>query len=126
VLENLTDTLVGLGRALEVLESADLLANFLTLANELASGARIFTGCLSPMYLLGRDGLLASLAQLLDGLLVVAEILLAADKDDRQALAEVQDLRDPLSCHSCQHVQRTHPGEPSPHAARLGCYAVAG
>lgn len=47
-------------------------------------------------YLLGRDGLLAGLAKLLDGLLVVTEILLAADEDDWQTLAEVQDLRDPL------------------------------
>jgi hypothetical protein len=34
--------------------------------------------------------------QLLDGLLVVSQILLAADEDDGQAGAEVQDLRNPL------------------------------
>lgn len=34
--------------------------------------------------------------QLLDGLLVEAQILLAADEDDGQALAEVQNLGDPL------------------------------
>lgn len=34
--------------------------------------------------------------ELLDGLLVEAQILLAADKDDGQALAEVKDLGDPL------------------------------
>lgn len=34
--------------------------------------------------------------QLLDGLLVVTKILLAADKDDGKAVAEVQDFRDPL------------------------------
>jgi hypothetical protein len=34
--------------------------------------------------------------QLLDGLLVVSEILLAADENDGKALAEVQDLRNPL------------------------------
>lgn len=34
--------------------------------------------------------------ELLNRLLVVAQILLAADEDDGQALAEVQDLRDPL------------------------------
>ena len=33
-----------------------------------------------------------------NGLLVVAEILLAADQDDGEALAEVQHLGDPL-CH---------------------------
>lgn len=34
--------------------------------------------------------------QLLNRLLVEAKILLAADEDDGQALAEVQDLGDPL------------------------------
>ncbi len=34
--------------------------------------------------------------ELLDGLLVVAKILLASDEDDGKALAEMQDLRDPL------------------------------
>lgn len=76
MLEHLADTLVGLGRALEVLVGTDLLADLLTL--------------------LGGDGLLAGLAQLLNGLGVVAKILLAADQDDRQALAEVQNLGDPL------------------------------
>jgi hypothetical protein len=47
-------------------------------------------------YLLGGDGLLARLAELLDGLVVVTEILLAANQDDGETLAEVQDLRDPL------------------------------
>lgn len=76
VLKHLADTLVGLGRALEVLVGTNLLADVLTL--------------------LGRNGLLARLAQLLDGLGVVAEILLAANQDDGQTLAEVQNLRDPL------------------------------
>jgi hypothetical protein len=34
--------------------------------------------------------------QLLDGLLIEAQILLAANEDDGQALAEMQDLGDPL------------------------------
>ena len=34
--------------------------------------------------------------QLLDSLLVVAEIFLAADEDDGEALAEVEDFGDPL------------------------------
>jgi hypothetical protein len=34
--------------------------------------------------------------QLLNGLLVVSQILLAADEDDGQAGAEVQDLGNPL------------------------------
>jgi hypothetical protein len=40
-------------------------------------------------YLLRRDGLLASLAKLFNGLGVVAQILFAADKDDGKALAEM-------------------------------------
>lgn len=47
-------------------------------------------------YLFRADGLLAGLAKLLGGLGVVSQILLASNKDDGQALAEVQDLRDPL------------------------------
>lgn len=47
-------------------------------------------------YLLGADGLLACLAELLDGLVVVTQILLAADQDDGKSLAEMKDLRNPL------------------------------
>jgi hypothetical protein len=47
-------------------------------------------------HLLGSYRLLGSLVQLLNGLLVEAQILLAADEDDGQALAEVQNLGDPL------------------------------
>jgi hypothetical protein len=52
-------------------------------------------------YLLGRDGLLARLAKLLNSLVVVAQILLAANQNDGEALAEVKNLRDPLSS-TCQ------------------------
>jgi len=76
VLENLTDTLIGLGRALEVLVGTDLLANLLTL--------------------LWGNWLLGSLVELLNGLLVVTEILLASNEDDWKTLTEVKDLRDPL------------------------------
>ena len=56
--------------------------------------------------LLGSYRLLRSLVQLLNGLLVEAQILLTADKDDGQALAEVQNLRDPLRMFvSRKHVQ---------------------
>jgi hypothetical protein len=34
--------------------------------------------------------------QLLNGLLIISQILLAADEDDGQALAEMQDFGDPL------------------------------
>ena len=47
-------------------------------------------------YLLWCHGLLRRLVKLLNRLLVVSQILLAADEDDGQAGAEVQDLRDPL------------------------------
>ena len=47
-------------------------------------------------YLFGRHRLLAGLAQLLDRLLVVSQILLAADEDDGEALAEVKNLGNPL------------------------------
>lgn len=42
---------------------------------------------------------MARLAELLNGLVVVTEILLAADQNDGKALAEVQDLGDPLGEH---------------------------
>jgi len=47
-------------------------------------------------YLLGRHGLLARLAELLNCLLVVAKILLAADQEYRHITAEVEDLGVPL------------------------------
>jgi hypothetical protein len=47
-------------------------------------------------HLFRRHGLLAGLVQLLDGLCVESEILLAAHQDDGQARAEVQHLGDPL------------------------------
>ena len=47
-------------------------------------------------YFFGRDRLLAGLAQLLNRLLVVSQILLAADENDRKTLAEVKNLGNPL------------------------------
>jgi hypothetical protein len=47
-------------------------------------------------YLLGSNGLLAGLVELFDGLLVVTQILLAANEDDRETAAEMQDFGDPL------------------------------
>ena len=55
-----------------------------------------FWGDRCKTYLFRSHGLLRGLVELLDGLGVVAEILLAADEDDGQAGAEVQDLGDPL------------------------------
>jgi hypothetical protein len=46
--------------------------------------------------LLRRDGLLAGLAELFNGLGVVSQILLAANQDDGKTLAEVKNLGNPL------------------------------
>lgn len=94
-LEDLPDTLVGPGRALQVLVGADLLANFLTLLTRLLAHAQLFE-MNGSTYLFGRDGGLRSLVQFFDGLGIMTKILLAADKDDGKALAEVQNLGDPL------------------------------
>ena len=84
--EDLTDTLVGTSRALEVLVGADLLADFLTL--------------------FGRDGLLGGLGEFFNGLGVVAKIHLAANKDDGKALAEVKNLGNPLLLDVVERVWR--------------------
>jgi hypothetical protein len=47
-------------------------------------------------HVLGFDRLLACLTELLDGLGVVTQILLATNENDGKALAEVKDLRNPL------------------------------
>jgi hypothetical protein len=47
-------------------------------------------------YLLGSNGLLAGLVKLLDGLLVVTQVLLATDEDDGETVAEVKNFGDPL------------------------------
>lgn len=47
-------------------------------------------------YLLGCDGFLRRLGQFFNGLGVVSQIALAADKDDGKALAEMEDFGDPL------------------------------
>jgi len=64
MLKHLTNTLIGLCRTLEVLVSTNLLADFLTL--------------------LGGNRLLAGLVKLLDRLLIVSQILLATNEDDRK------------------------------------------
>lgn len=79
-LEDLADAIVGSSRALEVLVRSDLLANFLAL--------------------LGSNRLLGGLLEFLDGLGVVAKVLLAANQDDGKTLAEVKNLGDPLEATS--------------------------
>lgn len=95
-LEDLAHTLVGAGRALKVLVGTDLLADLLTLYH---------TGLVKPLdvvrasrrtYLLRGDRLLRGLGELLNSLGVVAQILLAANKDNGKTLAEVQNLGNPL------------------------------
>lgn len=99
VLEHFADAFVGLGRALEVLERADLLADVFGL--------------------LRSHGLLRSLVQLLDGLLVVAQVLLAADEDDGQALTEVQNLGNPLLLDVVERIGRVN-GEADEDNMRVG------
>ena len=48
------------------------------------------------IYLFSGDGALGGLVELLNGLRVVAQILLTADQNDRETLAEVEDLGNPL------------------------------
>jgi len=102
VLEHFPHALVCLGRALQVLGCADLLADILGLGTSSAYTLvwhLHFVVCFnmgSCAYLFRGDGLLRCLVQLLNGLLVVSQILLAADEDDGQAGAEVQDLGNPL------------------------------
>lgn len=66
-------------------------------------------------YLGLRNGLLRCLGQLRDGLLVVPQILLAANENDGEILAEMEDFRNPLSwCQSIQPQPPSNPSIPSP------------
>jgi hypothetical protein len=69
---------------------------FLRTSSACAVLVRQWVGELANTDLLWGYRLLRSLVELLNGLLVEAQVLLAADKDDGQALAEVKDLGDPL------------------------------
>jgi hypothetical protein len=86
MLEDLTHTVTALGRTLKVLVGTNLLANLLTL--------------------LGRNGLLARLTELLLNLGVVSQILLATDEDDGETLAEVKNFRDPLLLDVVERIGR--------------------
>ena len=52
-------------------------------------------------YLLGSNRLLAGLVELFNGLLVITQILLAADEDDGKTTAEMKNFRDPLYLSTC-------------------------
>jgi len=53
-------------------------------------------------YLLGSNRLLASLVELFNGLLVITQILLTTDENDRKTTAEMEYFRDPLHLSTCQ------------------------
>ena len=55
-----------------------------------------FLGNRREVYLLWGDWLLGCLMQFLDCLLVIPQVLLAANEDYRKTLAEMKDLRNPL------------------------------
>jgi hypothetical protein len=94
MLKYLPNALVCLRRALEVLLGTDLLAYVLSL--NVLVGVVWFICIFAVTNLLGGNRLLGSLVQLLNRLLVESQILLAANEDDGQTLAEVQNLGDPL------------------------------
>lgn len=100
MLKHLPDTFVGLGRALEVLLSTNLLADVFGLGVSMLVVRQSFSSEKAESHLLGSDWLLRSLVQLLNRLLVVSQILLAAHQDDRETLAEMEDLGDPLRARS--------------------------
>lgn len=99
MLKDLTNTLVGLGRALDVLLGTDLVLD------------------LSGLLLGNRS--LRSLVKFLDGLLVVSEILLTSNKDDRKTLTEMEDLGDPLLLDVVERVGRVD-GETNQDDMRVG------
>lgn len=86
VLKDFPNTLASLGRALEITDGTNLLGNSHTL--------------------LGGNGTLAGLAEFVDDLRVVSEILLATDKDDGQVLAEVKNFRNPLLLDVVERIGR--------------------
>lgn len=86
IFEHVFDAFVGLSRAFVIFDSTDSLAN-------------IFAFFRSNRFLV-------CFMELFHGSLIVAEILLAPDENDRQALAEVENLGDPLFLHIVQGVRR--------------------
>jgi len=99
MLKNLPHTLVGLGRAFEVFVSTNLLPDILTL--------------------LRRHRLLRRLGELLNRLLIPAEILFAADENDGQTRAEMEDFGDPLFLHIVKRIGRIN-GEADQNDMRIG------
>jgi len=80
LIEDLLETLLCKGGALEILVSADLL-------------------CLGHTILVCDGATLMLLAELLDGILVIAKIEFCANKHDGDLCAVVRNLREPLGSH---------------------------
>jgi len=94
ILEHLPDPLSSSSRALEVVLGANLLCDSHTLSTSqsgLCAGSSV-----SITYLLRSHWSLVRLPQLIDHPWVASKILLAGDKDYREARAEMHNLRDPL------------------------------
>lgn len=98
--ENFTDTFIGLGRALQIAVCVDNFLNGITLLNWLVNFLSGSDWCRTYFSL--SDGLLGGFCELLDGLLVISKILLATDENNRKALAEVKNLRNPLLKIKCE------------------------
>ena len=58
--------------------------------------------------LLFSDRTLINPPKLIDRLRVIPQVLLAADKDDGQAVAKVQDLRDPLLLNVIERIRAVY------------------
>jgi hypothetical protein len=124
MLEDFTDTLVGLCGTFKILVGTNLLAHFLTLHTTMlviihnncpmtstrvqdmheSASKRII---LEKAYLLRSNGLLACFVKLLDRLLVVAEIFLTTNENNGKPLAEMEDFGDPLEVGTCQQFAMT-------------------
>lgn len=86
MLKDLPNTFVGLGGAFEVLLSTNLLADIFGLLTVLITVlVTLPRRCWIKAYLFRRHWFLRGLVQLLDRLLVVSQILLAAHQDDGKA-----------------------------------------
>lgn len=102
MLKDFANTLTSLGRAFEVASGANFLCDGHTLRAkkgdmDLSVGVeQRFSSGSATTYLFWADRPLTRLTKLLDDLGVSAQVLLAADEDDGQILAEMQHFADPL------------------------------
>lgn len=79
MLKDLTNTFIGFRRAFKISLSSDNFFDSIALSL--------------------RYRLLRSLSKFLDDLLIVPEIFLTSDKDDRKTVAKMKNFRDPLRMH---------------------------